>query len=159
MTITIIGIGQSLRGDDAIGLEVVRHWQDAYARTARQPDIRVELAENPGMGLLNLLEGADAAILVDAVRSGAEPGTIDFFRERDIAAFLESSNSAHGWGVAETLQLGRQIDPDSLPAQIDLICIEVGQVYLGTEISPEVAAVIPKAALLIQRKLQQLIPC
>ncbi len=154
MTLTIIGIGQSLRGDDGAGLAAVRRWQEMCP--AQHPDVRIELAESPGLGLLNLLEGAAAAILVDAVRSGAIPGSLHCLDESDIAAFLDGANSAHGWGVAESLALSRQLDPDSLPARLVLIGIEAGQVKLGEGLSPAVAASLPDAARLIQETIQQL---
>ena len=154
MTLTIIGIGQSLRGDDGAGLAAVRCWQEMYP--AQHLDVRVELAESPGLGLLNLLEDADAAILVDAVRSGASPGSLHRLGECDIAAFLDGTNSAHGWGVAETLALSRQLDPDSLPVQLVLIGIEAGQVALGKNLSPAVTASLPEAARLIQETVKQL---
>ncbi len=37
MKIAVIGIGQSLRGDDAAGLEAVRQWQEKYPKTAKPP--------------------------------------------------------------------------------------------------------------------------
>ena len=149
--LVIIGIGQSLRGDDAVGLSVVQMWQDTHPATAQK--VRVELAENPGVGLLNLLEGAAYAVIVDAVQSNAAPGTVHSLQENELAAFVAGSDSAHGWGVAETLKLGRQLYPENLPDQINLIGIEVGQVDLGAGISPEVVAALPKCVALLQKKI------
>jgi len=153
--IYLIGIGQSLRGDDGAGLAAVRFWDEIYRNPARQANLRVELAECPGVGLLDLLEGADAAVLVDAVQSGAKPGTLHKFSESDLAAFLDGADSAHGWGVAETLALGRQLDLERLPPEIVIIGIEAGQVGIGGELSPEVTAALPHAARLISETLAE----
>ncbi len=149
--IKIIGIGQSLRGDDAAGLEAVQVWNNTYPTRQAHPNISVELAELPGIGLLNLLEGCQAAILVDAVQSGAAPGKIHQLTEDDLAAFSEGSGSAHGWGIAETISLARQIMPDSLPGKLLVIGIEGSQFGLGAPMSPQVRTALPEVARLIDQ--------
>jgi hydrogenase maturation protease len=165
--VIVIGIGQSLRGDDGAGLAVVRLWQQAYPLTAGRVDVRVELVELPGTALLNLLEGAEVAILVDAVHtaeasggaapSGAMPGSVHILNEEQLAVFAAGSGSAHGWGVAETLSLGRQLMPDSLPGRVILVGIEIGQVNLGENLSPQVEAALPAIADRLEQLVQELL--
>jgi hypothetical protein len=50
MNILVLGIGQSLRGDDAAGLEAVCLWQQTHPLTAQK--VQVEFTELPGLGLL-----------------------------------------------------------------------------------------------------------
>ena len=144
--IVVIGIGQTLRGDDGAGLAAMQLWQQFYPDSAGRPDLRVEMAELPGIGLLTLLEGAKAAVLVDAVRSGAPPGTIYRLSEADLSGALDSSASAHGWGVAETLILGRQLTPQQMPVSIQLVGIEAGELGMGETLSPAIVAALPSAA-------------
>jgi len=154
--IAVIGIGQSLRGDDAAGLEAVRVWQTKYSSSTDGSFVVVHQTENPGLGLLNLLGGVDVAILVDAVQSGAEPGTLHRINESAIDSFANGSDSAHGFGVGETLVLGRSVDPASLPDAIVVIGIEVGQTDIGKALSPEVEAVLPEAAILIEEEINRI---
>ena len=149
--IKIIGIGQSLRGDDAAGLSAVRLWVETFHAEALPQGVQVELAELPGIGLLNLLQGAHCAILVDAVHSGAIPGTIQRLTENQLESFTTGSGSAHGWGVAETLSLGRQLEPTNLPPELILIGIEADQLDLGEALSPDVASSLPEVAHLIEQ--------
>lgn len=150
-TIKVIGIGQSLRGDDGAGLAAVRLWNETYQVHSQRANVLVEFAEMPGIGLLSLLEDARIAILVDAVWSGAVPGTIHQLFEAQLDSFGDSSASAHGWGVAETLTLGRKLSPSQMPDKLVLIGIEAGQVELGEKLSPEVEASLPEAARLIEQ--------
>jgi hydrogenase maturation protease len=152
--IVIVGIGQSLRGDDAVGLTAVQLWKDTHPATAKK--VRVELAENPGVSILGLLENADTAILVDAVNSGSLQGIIHILKEEELATFVDGSDSAHGRGVAETLVLGRKVDTESMPDEIILIGIEIGQTKFGEGLSPEVLDVIPDAVHAIQKTLLKL---
>jgi hydrogenase maturation protease len=153
--IVIIGLGQSFRGDDEAGLSAVRHWEDAFLSGRVDPRIRVELAESPGIGLLALMDGADTAILVDAVHSDDDPGTIHSLTEADLGAFQAGSSSAHGWGVAETLALGRSTALYSLPEKLIIVGIEIGQVNMGAGLSPAVEDSIPKAAKVIQEFVEK----
>jgi hydrogenase maturation protease len=149
--IKIIGIGQSLRGDDAAGLAAVRLWKETYQARVERPDVQVELAELPGIGLLNLLEGARVAILVDAVNNGDRAGTVYELSQNQLEAFKDGAGSAHGWGVAETLLLGRTLMPAALPVKLFLIGIEVGQLDMGEALSPEVGSALSEVARLIEQ--------
>lgn len=155
MKIAVISIGQSLRGDDAAGLEAVRLWQEQYPQTARR--VRMELAELPGLGLLDLLNGMDAAILVDAVHSSAAPGTLIRIGPEDLASFTPDAGSAHGWGVAETLQLGGSLYPSLADCRISLIGIEAGPMDMGADLSPQVRAALIGAAAMIEKEVQGLL--
>jgi hydrogenase maturation protease len=152
--IKIIGIGQSLRGDDAAGLAAVRMWEKTFQVNNERPHVQVELTELPGIGLLSLLEGARIAILVDAVRSGARAGTIFELTENQLETFSKDAGSAHGWGVAETLSLGRKLMPSTLPGKLILIGIEAGQLNLGETLSPEMETALPEVARLIERHVR-----
>lgn len=154
MEIVIIGIGQSMRGDDGAGLAAVQHWQRAYPHSASHPSLRIEIVDLPGLSLLDLILGTDAAILVDAVRSGAKPGTLHLLSESDLEAFETGSGSAHGVGVAESLALGRRLYPDKMPADIILIGIEASSFGLGETLSPEVQHAIRLIAEHIEEQLQ-----
>jgi hydrogenase maturation protease len=151
MKTAVIGIGQSLRGDDATGLEAVRLWQEKYPHSAAR--VRVELTELPGPGLLDLLEGIDAAILVDAVHSFAAPGALIRIGPRDLASFTQDAGSAHGWGVAETLQLGRSLYPSLAACRISLIGIVGKQFEMGVGLSQTVQEALPAAAQMLNQEV------
>jgi hydrogenase maturation protease len=151
--VAVIGIGQSLRGDDAAGLEAVRQWQEKFPETAGRPDIRIEASELPGLALLDMLEDVDAAILVDAVHSSSPSGTIHRLDEKDLSAFTSDAKSAHGWGVAETLDMGRLLGKTgNIP--IRLIGIEAEQTILGTGMSQRMQDNIPFVCEIIQKEVE-----
>ena len=119
--LAVVGIGQQMRHDDAVGLEAVQLWQRTHASTAQLPEIAVSLVEEPGLELLGLLEGMDGAVIVDAVRSGSAAGTLHHIEVEDLAAYSEAVASAHNWGVAEVLRLGGHTGPQltAAPDQTD----------------------------------------
>ncbi len=152
MNILVLGIGQSLRGDDAAGLEAVRLWQVQHPESAAQ--VNVELSELPGLALLDLLKGMDAAIIVDAVQSSASPGTILRLDPDELASFTPDAVSAHGWGVAESLQLGRSFVPSLVKCRVTLIGIAGKDFRMGAGLSPESRVALSEAVDMVEREIQ-----
>ena len=146
-----------MRGDDEIGLEIVQRWIKENKGNFPEDQIEADILESPGVNLLGAIAGLNAAVLVDAVHSGAPAGTIHKLSENDLAAFSDGSGSVHGWGAAETLSLGRQLTGDDLPETIIIIGIEGVQFTLGEGLSPAVQNAIPEALLLIDQVLKRLL--
>ncbi len=149
MNIAVIGIGQSLRGDDGIGPEAVRRWTAGFPQTAENPQIQILLLDTPGLGLLDDLESPDAAILVDAVSTGRPAGTVRVFDPIPNTSLSAAEKTAHGFGVAESISLARKTGA-RLPERLILIGIEGGQYELGRSFSDSVRAALPAAAEKIQ---------
>ena len=151
--IVILGIGQSLRGDDAAGLEAVHRWQETYPVTAADSRLRVEQAGMPGLELIDLLKDAKCALLVDAVQSGATPGTLHLVKPEQVVSFDTGSGSAHGWGIAETIVLAHELRY-SLPDQIFILGIEAASFEMGASLNTAVADSLARAAEMIEERIQ-----
>jgi hydrogenase maturation protease len=152
MNILVLGIGQSLRGDDAAGLEAVHLWQAKHPNTAAR--VQVGYSELPGLALLDLFVGMDAAILLDAVQSTKSAGSVIQLGPDDLASFTPEAGSAHGWGVAETLQLGLALNPALAQVRMTLIGIVGKDFSLGAGLSPQVRKAMGKAAAMVEREIQ-----
>jgi hydrogenase maturation protease len=157
MNVAVIGIGQSLRGDDAAGLEAVCLWQRTHTDTSRRSDVSVELISQPGPDLLEALRGADSAVLVDALRPGRQPGAVRQLEIEDLESASTNSPSLHGWGVMETLALGRAIE--ALPQGLQLRClgIEAENIDVGESLTERVAQVLPIASDALEEIVQSLL--
>jgi hydrogenase maturation protease len=154
MNILVLGIGQSLRGDDAAGLEAVHLWLTRYPESAAV--VRVEYSELPGLGLLELLKDQEAAIIVDAVQATASAGRVICLDTTGLVSFSPGTGSAHGWGVAETLQLGRSLYPWLEKCQITLIGIVGKDFKMGSGLSLEVRKGLDEAVDMLEREVQKL---
>ena len=69
----VIGLGNPLLADDGLGLEVVGRLARGYDCG---PDVELEDGGTWGMNLLPILEQAERVIFIDAIRTGAAPGTV-----------------------------------------------------------------------------------
>lgn len=152
--ILVIGIGQSLRGDDAAGLEAVRYWTEQYPATSGRAEIQVKVLESPGLSLLNELLEADAVLLVDAMQGGGAP--VRCFRTEELAAFTTDSRSAHGLGVAETLLLGARLYPALQRLPLVIVGIEGENFSPGTPMSQTVSDLLPQVIEVIEQEVQRL---
>ena len=154
MKILVIGMGQTLRGDDAAGSEAVRRWQADYPATASRAEVTVEFSELPGLALLDLLDGYDAGILVDAVQTTAAAGTIFRLGLAELESFDTAAKSAHGWGVAESLELDQQLNRSRPPRLVRIVGIQAQQLELGHKLSTAVENAMPAAADAIEKEIQ-----
>lgn len=130
----MIGVGNRFRGDDAAGIEVVRR--------LRERGVDARESEGEPVGLLDCWEGAGAAVVVDAVRSGAPAGTIHRVdaSEQALPAILRGSTSTHAVGLGEAIELARTLG--QLPPRIVVYGIEGASFAAGEELSPQVGAVL-----------------
>jgi hydrogenase maturation protease len=154
MKIAVIGIGQCIRGDDGVGLKAVRQWMDTFPDTASRSEIQVDISELPGLTLLDFLEGANAAVLVDAMECLTIPGTIHTLSPEELSSFTTDAKSAHGWGVAETLRLDQMLNSSRKKIPLQLIGVEVGQVGIGAGLSKSVEQALPLICEAIQKEVQ-----
>jgi len=132
----VIGIGHLDRGDDAVGRVVAD-------RLRRQEIGGVEVIETDGDAakLLDLMDGRDDVIIVDAGLSGAEPGAV---HRLDATAgplpLPMFATSSHAIGLSESIELARALG--TLPRRCLVIAIEAQRFDLGAGLSPAVAAVV-----------------
>jgi hydrogenase maturation protease len=114
----VVGVGNPWRSDDAAGLHAARALRKALP-------VGVEVLEEDGepTALLDAFEDVDALWLVDAVSSGAAPGTVHRLDAgtQELPAELFRT-STHHLGLAEAVELGRVLR--RLPAQVIVFGIE-----------------------------------
>ena len=151
MKIILVGLGHEMHGDDEVGLEIVRRWAEKEI-----PGVQTALLESPGLNLLGVIAGRDAAILVAAIRVGAPLGSVQVFHDLESDTFRESNKKGSGWGAAETLSLGRQLIPEDLPGKLILVGIEGAAFGLGEGLSPAVRGAIPEAVCTLDKILNEL---
>jgi hydrogenase maturation protease len=138
-----VGIGNSMRGDDAAGVEVARRLR-ARLQGAGAIGAGIEVLELEGetLALLDAWQGASAIVLVDAVRSAALPGTLHRFdaTSQPLPTRLRGSSSTHAFDVGETIELARALG--RLPRQVVLHGVEGSSFGAGAGFSPAVAAAV-----------------
>jgi len=138
----VIGLGNPLVGDDGAGLRVV---EELKPLLADRPDVEVSEDYWGGLRLMERMIGFDRAIVVDAIQTGAAPGTIHLLTPDGIPT--QRSASAHDVNLSTALEFGRRAGA-SLPEndRIRLVGIEATDVLNFTrQFTPAVQAAVPRA--------------
>ncbi len=150
-SIVIIGVGNPMRGDDAIGPLTLR----ALAKTC-PPEIRLIEIEGEATQLLEAVTGATAAIIIDACRSGSPAGTIHRF---DVVKSPIPVNlgafSSHGFGLAAGLELARSLK--QLPRICVVFAVEVIEFNPGAGLTPEVSFCFNELLAAVEGEFERLL--
>ncbi len=122
MKILVLGLGNELLSDDAIGILAARALRE---RLKDQADV-VESSLS-GIALLELFIGYERAIIIDAVKTGCRaPGTISELSPSDLSSVV--APSPHYAGLPELLALAERLHLD-FPKEIKIFAIEVEDPY------------------------------
>jgi hydrogenase maturation protease len=144
-TTLVLGVGNESRGDDAAGIAVARRIRERRVR-----GVVVREAGPDAMLILDAWDGADSVVIVDAMSSGLEPGSV---RRFDGAAPIPARTfapSTHALGVPQAIELGRALQ--RLPGRLVVIGIEGERFDHGAGLSPVVEAAVDRA---VDRVLQE----
>jgi hydrogenase maturation protease len=146
-TIAILGLGNLMRTDDALGMLIL----DEIAKDDRFPaDVRIIAGGTLGLDLLHDLRDVTHLITIDTVDVGATPGTLSRF-DGDAMAELPTSKSVHLLGFSDLINVMRLMG--SAPQQMLLLGVQPDYTGWGTSLTLPVAAAQPH---LIEAALQQI---
>jgi hydrogenase maturation protease len=146
--VLVIGVGNDYRHDDAVGLIVARRLREKNLQ-----HVTVREMSGEGAALIAAWQGADRVIIVDAVQSGAAPGTIfrvEADREPIPTNFFHCST--HAFGVAEAIETARSLG--QLPQSLIIYGIEGRDFSVGEGLSPEVESAVSKAVDMLMKELE-----
>ena len=149
MRTLVLGLGNELAGDDAVGVLVARALGDELAGAAE-----VVESSASGMALLEVFAGYDRAVVVDSIRTGRNPpGTITELALADVGRVVAPSLHHTGLpelaGVAERLGLG-------FPAETRVFAVEVVDPYtFGAAPSEPVAGAVGELARRVRDQVER----
>ncbi len=135
----VLGLGNILNMDEGLGVHALEPLRKRLGEGAA-----VEILDGGvlGMSLLPIVESCGHLLLIDAVDTGAPPGTVTELSRDEIPLFARLKLSWHQLGIQEVLQLagvrGR------LPGRLHLIGAQPADLSVGVGLSPDVRQAIPE---------------
>jgi hydrogenase maturation protease len=152
--ILILGIGNILLRDEGVGVHVIEAIQAAVARGEihLSPDVEVYDGGTFGIDLIDMIAGRRRVICVDAVAADVPPATVLRFTGADLAKKRVADMSLHQLGLLETLQMSQQLG--CAPAEVVIFGITPKAMDPGLEMTPEVAALVPRVVALVLAELK-----
>lgn len=135
-TTLVLGIGNYLMGDEGIGVHLVEHLQ----REELPAQVTLLDGGTGGFHLLEYFEQHERVIIIDATLDGGTPGTIRQIRPR-FAADFPKAMSTHDIGLKDMVSALQLMG--TMP-EIELLVVTIETIQQqGTELTPEIAAVMP----------------
>ncbi len=151
--LTIIGCGNPNRHDDGAGIEVVRRLRAAFGD--RLPDdVRLFDAGTAGMDVMFQARGSRALILIDACRSGSEPGALFEVPGSELESRPTPSFTLHDFRWDHALFAGRQLYGGNFPQDVTVYLIEAATLTLGVGLSAAVERSVERTVARIQQRIE-----
>lgn len=145
----VIGCGNILRGDDAVGPVLIR---TLFTRGV-PAGVRIVDGGTAGMDVAFGMRGAQRVVIVDAAATGAEPGTIYRVPAEELTELPPIDGlHTHNFRWDHALSFSEWLLGPLKPTDITVFLVEAGQLEPGTELSPPVAAGMETVMDLIERE-------
>lgn len=135
----VLGVGNVLMGDDAIGAWIAESLRGEFALPA---NLEVVEGGTLGLELLSRLAGIERLLVVDAISLGREPGEIIRVEGEEVPRTFALKLSPHQVGLTELLAASRLTGCE--PKSVVLWGMEPELIDVGTGFSAPVAARLPK---------------
>jgi len=145
--VIILGVGNLILKDEGVGVHVVKEVEN------RKLPSGVEVIDGgtATTDLLSVIYESERIIVVDALRSGGEPGTIYRCLPEDLMDAEERPLSLHQVGLLDVLFMARQLGGH---AYVVIIGVEPKEISYGMELTPEVKAAVPKVIKAVFQELK-----
>lgn len=146
--VVVLGLGNLIRCDDGVGIHAI---QRLLSGKLVPSGVEIMDGGTLGLQLLPAIEDATHILVLDAVNTGAAPGTIVRYAMTELEP-LPGSPSVHQIGFADMLEGLRWMNK-FLNKTIVLLGVQPEQTGWGENLSPTVESALPA---LIQATLKEL---
>jgi hydrogenase maturation protease len=133
----VVALGNPFRGDDGVGPAVVEALEDRDLADLDLLDLGDATFE-----LLYVLADHDAAVIVDAVDFGGDPGDVAVFAPESAEDVTGGQRGAHDTNPFELLSVADQLE--ATPATVRIVGIQPATVEFGDELSVPISDALPE---------------
>ncbi len=149
MKILVLGVGNILYRDEAVGVKTVLALEEAYTFPE---NVTIVDGGTLGFGLMDILMSYDTVIIVDAVKGGYEPGTLYRLVGDDLRKSRGFTDSMHQTDLVDTL-IACELTTGKRPNCVVYGIEPLDYTTLDIELSPIIAEKVPK---LMEKVLEEL---
>lgn len=150
MRILVLGIGNLLLGDEAVGVRIVEALEQRYRLPAH---VEVLDGGTSGMELMEIMAHRDHLIVADAVLTGAAPGSVAVLYDEEIPAMFTRKVSPHQLGLSDVLMALRLTD--EFPRRLTLVGVVPESLEPGICLTDVVSRAIEPALAEVLLALQE----
>lgn len=137
MRAVVLGVGNTIRADEGIGVRVV----EALERDYQLPEEVVAIdGGTSSMEMLEDLSHLDFLVVVDAIVDGKPPGTLIKLAGDAVPVFFRRNLSPHGIGLSDVLAALEFLGAE--PRETVILGVQPLSLDLATELTPTIAACV-----------------
>ena len=150
MKTIIMGIGNSLLGDDGVGVHIARR----LSRLIKDENVDIVDANMGGLNLLDFILGYDKLIIIDAIMTNQKQvGEIYRLGEEKIGQ-ADAVTSPHHFNLPATIKIGRRLFPNEMPKEVIVYAVGTQNVAQITEDTTyKVKKAIPRVIYLVLEEI------
>jgi hydrogenase maturation protease len=149
MKTLVLGIGNPILSDDAVGIKVARE----VANQLNNPQVTVAETSAAGLSLLDSIVGYDKVIIIDAIQTkNGNAGQIYRMGTEDFS-LTKHFSSPHQINLVTALELGKMLNL-AMPQKITIFAVEAKDVTSFSEkCTLEVEQTIPEVVKMVLEDL------
>lgn len=146
----ILGIGNTIRGDDGIGIRVARKLKQILP-----PQYTIKELSSAGLDLMEAIAGFKKAILIDAVQTtGGVPGHVYHLSPQEFQ-YSSSVLSFHALDLNQVIEIGKKLMEGKMP-RIEVLAVETPRLNEFSEnLSPALEDQFDKIVEIIKNKVEK----
>ncbi len=151
MRTLVLGIGNSILGDDGVGVHVAQE----LARIIKDENIDVRDVSVDGLNLFDFIIGYDKLVVIDAiVTDDGKIGEIYRLKPEYVCDPSRSAISPHHFNLATTIEIGKRLFPNEMPEEIVVFAVGTRKIAIVTEeMTGKVKEAIPLAINLVLQEI------
>ena len=161
MKTLIVGLGNPILGDDGVGWKVAKEVKKQLTSSptpllkGEGDEVNIEFLSLGGISLMEHLIGYERVILIDAITSDQEVGSVIVSNLNDMPDYSAFHiASAHDTSLQNALTLGKSMGAH-LPKEVMVVGIATDHVYDFSEtLSPAVQKAVSEATKVVMNLLQ-----
>lgn len=159
MKILVLGLGNELYGDDAVGIHVIRKLRENFKEVddaAKWLDnVDLEECSLSGLALLEVIVDYDTLVIIDTIKK-PDPviGKIHLLEEKELRRI--PGPSPHYVSIPQCIELGKKLGLN-VPSRIKIIAVEAKILYnLGEGLTEEMIQAIPAIVEEVNKVLREI---
>lgn len=141
MRINVLGLGNTMFGDEGFGVEVIRYLEK---HSDFPSNIHLIDGGTQGIYLLDYIESADYLVVFDAIIPKDYNRQVYVYKNDELPAFIYRKMSSHQVGLSELISLARL--QGKVPKDLILIGIPPVDLGMGVGLSETALTLVPEAA-------------
>ncbi|MCX7048109.1 MAG: hydrogenase maturation protease [Candidatus Sumerlaeota bacterium] len=144
----IVGLGNPILTDDAVGLAVARAVYEEIVRCHGEDQRFAELIEAAvgGFDLIERLVGYEKAVVIDAIQTAGGRAGDYYLIDLESASLAKPPAIRHRMGLLEGLDLARKLAMD-IPKTLHIYAVEAADVLtFSSQMTEQVQAAVPRVA-------------